>query len=528
MASKSTWRCPPALAFLCLLALSRWKGCRCESTLDPDPNVVDLHVTNFTSFLEGLPKDQNVLMEFYAHWCPHCRHFKPTYSAVGSIFAYQPAGPPKVLVARIDCALGENSKVCSGFSITGYPTVKLGQAQHFTKPDVGKLKSVQKRKAEEIVEEIGGLLGVEYNALQAVESEGTTKAEQKPKEVVQQLIRKEVNQEADIGDIERATTEMFDHILTNKALLKGEDRRQGFLDFVKLLAAAHPSSRCTKSIQNLIAQFDEIWPARQAQPLEKIRKFRVCTKQFKPQEWKTCKGSKPYSRGYTCGVWVLMHSMSTRVPEMNGAKIWHSGISAFVQYFFGCKVCADHFYELLQTPDALSMKTQRDVVMWLWKAHNRVNGRLAAEEKQEGTQDPDFPKIQWPWKQLCPSCHALNPENPSEAWSSDEIYLFLVSYYKNPPQSPAEKSRLTGDDGASGLMDDSQNKVLPNVRNRKVLDPGQTVNLGSQQALGDSEVSRLSGFGYGPLICLVIFVAIAMTLGGRPGKSRGLPGRKSV
>lgn len=492
--------------------------------------MVDLHVTNFTSYLESLPGNQNVLMEYFAHWCPHCQRFKPIYAAVGSIFANQPQGPPKIVVARIDCAVKENGAVCNKFSIVGYPTVRLGQAQHFLKPDLEQLKDVKKKEAVSIVKEVGKLLDVEYSSLQAVAAGGAAEVKEKPKEI--ELKRKEVNQEADIGDIERATAEMFDHILSNKALLKGKDRRQGFSDFLKLLTVAHPSSRCVQSVQNLMSQLDEIWPVTQEQPSYKIRKFRVCTKQFTPQEWKTCKGTKPGYRGYTCGVWVLMHSMSTRVPDMNGAKIWHTGMSAFIQYFFGCKVCADHFYQLLQTPDALSMKSSKDATMWLWKAHNEVNGRLAVEELQAGNRDPDFPKIQWPWKDLCPLCHVTIPEESSGTWNLEEVYLFLVKYYKDPPQPSVERSRWSGDDSASDLMDDSQsiqNKVLPKIRNRKILDPNQTVNLGSQQdVLKNSEVSKATSLGYGPVFCLVIFGTIAITLRYRPGNSRGLPSRKSV
>lgn len=40
-----------------------------------------------------------------------------------------------------------------------------------------------------------------------------------------------------------------------------------------------------------------------------------------------CKGSKEGKRGYTCGLWALFHSLSTRVePEENGGSLWISAI----------------------------------------------------------------------------------------------------------------------------------------------------------------------------------------------------------
>jgi thiol-disulfide isomerase/thioredoxin len=65
--------------------------------------VVNLADGNFTTYLEKLPETSNLVIEFYANWCPHCRHFAPTYEQVGDFFAEQPDHP--VTIARVDCAL---------------------------------------------------------------------------------------------------------------------------------------------------------------------------------------------------------------------------------------------------------------------------------------------------------------------------------------------------------------------------------------------------------------------------------------
>ncbi len=43
-------------------------------------------------------------MEFYAAWCPACKHFQPHYDKVAAYFHGTPRPKPEVYVARVDCA----------------------------------------------------------------------------------------------------------------------------------------------------------------------------------------------------------------------------------------------------------------------------------------------------------------------------------------------------------------------------------------------------------------------------------------
>ncbi len=43
-------------------------------------------------------------------------------------------------------------------------------------------------------------------------------------------------------------------------------------------------------------------------------------------DWHQCKASIPNARGFTCGMWLLFHALSTRVPEGVGGALWLAGV----------------------------------------------------------------------------------------------------------------------------------------------------------------------------------------------------------
>jgi len=54
---------------------------------------------------------RGVLMEFYANWCPACKHFQPHYDKVAAFFYGTPRPKPEVYVARVDCATEVNGSL---------------------------------------------------------------------------------------------------------------------------------------------------------------------------------------------------------------------------------------------------------------------------------------------------------------------------------------------------------------------------------------------------------------------------------
>ncbi|KAJ8797531.1 hypothetical protein J1605_017263 [Eschrichtius robustus] len=105
-------------------------------------------------------------------------------------------------------------------------------------------------------------------------------------------------------------------------------------------------------------------------------------------KWVGCQGSRPELRGYTCSLWQLFHTLTVRAgthPEaLDGTGFEDDPqavlqtIRRYVHVFFGCKECGEHFEEMAKE-SMDSVKTPDQAILWLWKKHNVVNSRLAAD-----------------------------------------------------------------------------------------------------------------------------------------------------
>jgi len=61
---------------------------------------------------------KDVLVEFYAPWCGHCKQLAPVYEQVGAELSQIPS----IVIAKIDAT---NNDINPLFGIKGFPTIKL-------------------------------------------------------------------------------------------------------------------------------------------------------------------------------------------------------------------------------------------------------------------------------------------------------------------------------------------------------------------------------------------------------------------
>ncbi|TNN89262.1 Sulfhydryl oxidase 1 [Liparis tanakae] len=143
--------------------------------------------------------------------------------------------------------------------------------------------------------------------------------------------------------------------------------------------------------------------------------------------WVGCQGSQPHLRRYPCGMWILFHVLTVQAKNSGGTdpKEVLSAMRKYVHSFFGCTLCAEHF-ETMAGESLSGVNTFSSAVLWLWSRHNRVNNRLAGAL----SEDPNFPKIQWPSPETCPACHSVK-DNGEHRWSQEKVLPFLMSHFSS-------------------------------------------------------------------------------------------------
>ncbi|KAB2090648.1 hypothetical protein ES319_A03G137000v1 [Gossypium barbadense] len=433
---------------------------------DPKDYAVELNATNFDAVLKDTPATY-AIVEFFALWCPACRNYKHHYENVAKLFNGPNAVHPGiVLMTRVDCALKINSKLCDKFSVSHYPMLFWGPPTKFfagwsSNQAKSKLRVIDDgRTAERLLNWINKQIGSSYGLEdEKFENEHLSSNISDPGQIARAVY-----------DVEEATATAFDIILEHK-MIKSETRAP-LIKFLQLLVAHHPSRRCRKGSAEVLVNFDDLCPLDMwssdkhdvdtSNMIGVLRNFHICGKDVPRGYWMFCRGSKNDTRGFSCGLWVLMHSLSVRIEDGESQTAFTS-ICDFIHNFFICQECRQHFYEMCSSVKGPFTKA-RDFALWLWSAHNEVNERLMKEEASLKTGDPKFPKIIWPPKQFCPSCHhSRGPKDKGGSqidWKRDEVFKFLISYYGNTLVSLYKEKGLLVGDGTTVILEDSSTNAV--------------------------------------------------------------------
>ncbi|KAF7273265.1 hypothetical protein GWI33_014013 [Rhynchophorus ferrugineus] len=136
-----------------------------------------------------------------------------------------------------------------------------------------------------------------------------------------------------------------------------------------------------------------------------------------PKKWLGCQGSSDQYRRYPCGLWTMFHYLTVNVADYeqgiggNNPRLALEAMHGYIKHFFGCAGCSSHFQEMAKRRELDKVSSFPDSILWLWMAHNEVNNRLSGDL----SEDPEYPKIQFPSPTNCPSCR-----NADDTWNNSE------------------------------------------------------------------------------------------------------------
>lgn len=102
------------MAITTWIALILVLGVNCEITEDEG-----VWVLTDENFQEALSLQPDLLVEFYAPWCGHCKTLAPEYSKAAKKLANN---SPPIKIAKVDATV--NTKLKDQFQIAGFPTLK--------------------------------------------------------------------------------------------------------------------------------------------------------------------------------------------------------------------------------------------------------------------------------------------------------------------------------------------------------------------------------------------------------------------
>lgn len=150
-----------------------------------------------------------------------------------------------------------------------------------------------------------------------------------------------------------------------------------------------------------------------------------------PAAWREC---APSVSPFTCGLWLVLHAATVRAAADADASSVFAAVVDLVDRFFGCDTCRAHFLALVEA-DGAALRTRtagrRELALWLWRAHNSVNARLARERSSPRARG----KAQRPTRAECPQC-----KGGEGAWDEQAVLSWLARRYCGPAPGPGAQA----------------------------------------------------------------------------------------
>nr|CCQ18635.1 Protein disulfide isomerase [Sycon ciliatum] len=109
------------LSLVVLLACFHGSLSEGEAETAAEPEIIsDVLVLTDENFDEAIKDNENILVEFYAPWCGHCKALEPEYEAAAKKLREEGSA---IRLAKLDGTV--HKKAVERFSLKGYPTIKF-------------------------------------------------------------------------------------------------------------------------------------------------------------------------------------------------------------------------------------------------------------------------------------------------------------------------------------------------------------------------------------------------------------------
>mmetsp|Transcript_45138 Transcript_45138/g.98117 ORF Transcript_45138/g.98117 Transcript_45138/m.98117 type:complete len:509 (+) Transcript_45138:80-1606(+) len=374
------------------------------------PHIFSSGLSNDT-FISSLEQSsaEYALIEFFAPWCPHCQHFAPEFEQLAGIIRKSGTGSsqPRILAASVDCV--RYGDMCRSWGVTGYPTMLWGKTSDWLASD-GKDKvvtvTVMERTAPAIIDWIKENAALTLDTSKVSRDEvGLQLHNILAKRATIHSLGPTPQAKVDMWDVQLATALWIRNIVQNMPLR--EEPQQIFANFLALLARRLPKDahggQCRSSLQDLHQRvlLNVSIPADQLED-----EWKLCGTNWNTYRhgWRSCRGTWPGKRGYTCGIWNLLHVLAAGTDDSSSLRDAET-VRGMIWNFFECDDCRRHFFQIpIQRSD---MRSRHSTQIWWWNTHNIVNNRVKRVEEELKDGDPAVPKIQWPTEAQCPDCRRL-------------------------------------------------------------------------------------------------------------------------
>jgi thiol oxidase len=396
------------------------------------------------------------IVEFYAHWCGHCQHFKPKFIEFAkSLYATTTAWFGETVVVQVHAiSCVPHQTICNDFKIHGFPSLRLFPAYSLNGTDLpqGKLSPTHVLRQLGMVKPDSKKNSHQRNPTMkadAVAAGGGFQTVGPPPHFLPRTV-KETWDDAHLS---------LDFLLRNGVFLSNgpldasaSDALIQFLDICRRALA--PSSSLSPLVQGLWKLQSTITHS-DADLIQVLDNFPDASPPS--QTWSPA--CLQHGTGYTCGLWTLFHCVTVGTVEWNlqngenpqlllATMQVADAIRNFIEHFFQCDECRAHFIKEYDScgydrcnrlsfdqssGSTKSLGDWKQLVLWLYETHNGVNVRLRGERIaiHEHEDTTDEWQVQWPAVDQCPMCWLSHGR-----WDEDRVYRFLrMQYWPDEPSS---------------------------------------------------------------------------------------------